>query len=336
MVELLVVIAIIGILVGLLLPAVQAAREAARRMQCTNNLKQLALATHNFESANKKFPPGYTGSLKSVVYTTTESATNPNGVQWLGHLIYLMPYLEQATIHNAFASVRKMDPKAVRTGVATTDQDQFKFWTDGTTGYDGDPSDIDTLWDWQQYRLGTFLCPSDDPYTNSVATMMLMHTWGTTSTGTVGGSGYGVPFGATMGRTNYLGNAGRLGWTDSAAWNAWIGPFGNRSNTTFGTMTDGSSNVYLFGEATGSWTDPVKPTGRTWSYAWTLGPMPTAWGLGGAQPYLYHKFNSRHAGGVVNFAMADGSVRSISYNIDNTAYQWTSAMQDGNTVASND
>lgn len=86
LVELLVVIAIIGILVGLLLPAVQAAREAARRMQCSNNLKQLGLAAHNYESANRQLPAGWVSSTL---------AGNPG---W-GWSAALLPYMEGATIY---------------------------------------------------------------------------------------------------------------------------------------------------------------------------------------------------------------------------------------------
>ena len=65
LIELLVVIAIIAVLIALLLPAVQAAREAARRMQCTSNLKQLALAAHNYLSANNVLPQGHRGCTRS-------------------------------------------------------------------------------------------------------------------------------------------------------------------------------------------------------------------------------------------------------------------------------
>ncbi len=90
LVELLVVIAIIGILVGLLLPAVQAAREAARRMQCQNNIRQVGLASHNFESAMKYFPPrmlyrSATNSSGATVVASTEAS--PQAL--------LLPYLEQ-------------------------------------------------------------------------------------------------------------------------------------------------------------------------------------------------------------------------------------------------
>lgn len=93
LVELLVVIAIIGILVGLLLPAVQAAREAARRMQCSNNMKQIGLGVHNFESTYKKLP--HSGQCGSTGTTTTPYMIHSTAT-------LLLPYIEQINVYNMF------------------------------------------------------------------------------------------------------------------------------------------------------------------------------------------------------------------------------------------
>jgi prepilin-type N-terminal cleavage/methylation domain-containing protein/prepilin-type processing-associated H-X9-DG protein len=103
LVELLVVIAIIGVLVSLLLPAVQSAREAARRMRCSNAVKQIALACHNYESVNGKFPPGgivsYTGSAQ---VTDTNFCTVGNSATQAPWTVQILPYLEETNLYNQF------------------------------------------------------------------------------------------------------------------------------------------------------------------------------------------------------------------------------------------
>src|SRR4051794_14402006 len=95
LIELLVVIAIIGVLIALLLPAVQAAREAARRAQCTNNLKQIGLALFNYESANGCFPITGQGSLYNIPVPDTMY------VDGTGFHARILPFLEQTNVFNA-------------------------------------------------------------------------------------------------------------------------------------------------------------------------------------------------------------------------------------------
>jgi len=101
LVELLVVIAIIGILVALLLPAVQAAREAARRTQCVNNQKQLLLGLVNYESARRELPPAF-----QYADTQNPAITKLPGINWV---ISILPFIEQQTLYDSFVFLKKPD-----------------------------------------------------------------------------------------------------------------------------------------------------------------------------------------------------------------------------------
>src|SRR5262249_21380153 len=96
LVELLVVIAIIGVLIALLLPAVQKVREAADRATCASNIKQLALAAQNYESTNGRLPPGYLGPKP---HSPLPAWPNVQKAQWVGCLPYLLPFVEQDNVY---------------------------------------------------------------------------------------------------------------------------------------------------------------------------------------------------------------------------------------------
>lgn len=99
LVELLVVIAIIGVLVALLLPAVQAAREAARRSQCGNNLRQISIGLHNYHTSHKTFPPG-------CIERRSPPSTTEKQISWI---VLLLPHIEQVALHDSFDMTKPFD-----------------------------------------------------------------------------------------------------------------------------------------------------------------------------------------------------------------------------------
>lgn len=322
--ELLVVCAIIGLLIALLLPAVQASRESARRIQCQSNLKNLALAGLNFEAAYGRFPPGHLGSRVDQVQDLDE--------RWVGHLVYLMPFLEQEPVYEIFSQARELSEQRDWKSTESRPERFRSWWLDD----DLDASDIDTCWDVAQTRLSALLCPGDNAYANTLATITVVHTWTQGNTLYISSAGIPISQSRFLGRTNYLGSAGRGGRTTLAHWNKGVGIFSNRSRTRIADVSDGASNTLLFGEALGRWQDAEVPSGREWSFAWTAPSLPTIFGLKesfDAEHHRYYRFDSLHAGGGVNFAWADGAVTMLAREIDDRLFQAFGGMHDGKTVS---
>ncbi|HVL12360.1 MAG TPA: DUF1559 domain-containing protein [Gemmata sp.] len=305
LIELLVVIAIIAILIGLLLPAVQKVREAAARMKCSNNLKQIALAAHNYHDANSKLPPGYIGPRpRGTLYATTDAMWNAGAnAHWISALVYLLPHLEQGNIYN---------------------QLQFNWDVNG----DGVPwFSTSVNFTMATAQISTFLCPSDDPKSppNIISRMGTYATSATATGGTVAIRTF-ANSGTTadLGRTDYCANLGRMGFTGAGGVDILEGPFSNRSTTTIVGITDGSSNTILFGESLGG-----HPTGtRTYSHSWMgAGIQVSSWGID-TSDMTWRNFSSRHTN-LVNFGMSDGSVKAFRMGGARDTFRQISAMRDG-------
>ena len=291
LVELLVVIAIIGILIALLLPAVQMAREAARRIQCANNLKQLGLACHNFHAVNNKLPPGVISQRNPTGNTGADYAQANVGL-----LVHLLPYLEMNNQYERISTARNI-------GIGNYAGDGSvpavgSWWGNGVT------------WSIAQTKVGAFLCPSTDSSLkgNVFAVITCYQTGTNTGSATVGGGYFANQPG--LGKTNYVGCAGGYnGVPSSNAWFTYRGIFGNRSETSFGHMPDGSANTFMLGETCGS----GHGTGSYFSHSWMgVGILPThSSGLPqNRSQQVWYKFSSDHPT-ITQFCMGDGSVQRV-------------------------
>jgi prepilin-type N-terminal cleavage/methylation domain-containing protein/prepilin-type processing-associated H-X9-DG protein len=327
LIELLVVIAIIATLMALLLPAVQKVREAANRMLCANNLKQLGIAAHAYHDDYGKLPPGYYGPMRANGGTVVEPESAPNRGPWVGCLVPLLPYLEQ---DNLFRQLWKTplnfpNPMVEPAGppiALSLMQERHGWWTAS-----GNRQALTGLG-----RLKMFICPSDSTYDETTEGVIL--TIHVANARIVELDPDDVAMNAianTFGRTNYTGVAGTGGNSDTANFfSTWEGVMCNRSELTLGQLTvqDGTSNTLMFGEGLGG--NGVGARLNAWSW-FGVGSMSTGHGLGrsnipggedppalGSAPPLgqngaqWFRFSSYHPAGV-NFCFGDGSVRLIRY-----------------------
>jgi len=344
LIELLVVIAIIAVLIALLLPAVQQAREAARRTQCRNNLKQIGLALHNYLDVHGTFPIQY--RINNVVGPPL------NQVSWIFNIL---PMIDQANIYNGW--------------------DHNYSWNGGTTSFANDPRNGPDVTNptqgsnaWLLGRGLPFLqCPSDtSPASAGVAKGSRIINFNTAATQNV-----------SIGVTNYHGVLGTNwvngsiqvtsgGWAKSRFCGDYPSltptvqaqfPFrcptgflgrgndGQGIPTRIRDITDGTSNSLMVGEisfaqnglAAWFWFNGVLSTAafpinrRAECPAGVGLPLVPGWNACWEDWPNAQGFASQHIGGA-HFALCDGSVRFISQNIDLATYRNLATIQGGEIV----
>ena len=346
LIELLVVIAIIAVLVALLLPAVQQAREAARRTQCKNNLKQVGLALHNYESNYKQFPPA---SNVPWGRTGTDDAhmdiTGPFGPNWA---VAILPFIDQANLYNtsnlkSFCSV----PIGVPTGSPPAGADGTS-WRVGLV----------------DQRINGYLCPSDsyNLSSNNFASASVPGGANGWARGNYGASAGYEDYDHVAGGAKYKSSskqvAGKAGLSSSAVMSSNYG-------APMAAITDGSSNTTMVDELRAGMT--VNDPRGIWAMGFpgasvvnggrgAYNPTPNnklggtgadggdelqgggfcsvagaALGMGCTQSgtlMTSAQSRSQHVGGV-NVCMADGSVRFLSDNIDQLTWCRLQVKDDG-------
>ncbi|MEN6496141.1 MAG: DUF1559 domain-containing protein [Thermoguttaceae bacterium] len=315
LVELLVVIAIIGILIALLLPAVQAAREAARRSRCSNNLKQIGLALHNYHDSHNAFPISY--------WASDVGRGTP--------LARLLPYLEQRAVYDRI-NFRISDGDATQTLDGTSTGTQIR-----------------------KVPIPTFVCPSDPQVTGEGLAKSTGYAFSNyaTSSGPTRQSDAGSPscpcnavpwwnYWTSLGLPAYYG-------TNPA------GPFTRCMNSSgvpylcrMADVTDGLSNTIFFGEVRAGCSGHLESFG--WFRAHGMGMNTTlipinfdsfhdqSEQLGAGKECNYKctwntefAFRSTHPGGA-GFLLGDGSERFFAETIDFATYQYLGAKADGKPV----
>jgi prepilin-type N-terminal cleavage/methylation domain-containing protein len=299
LIELLVVIAIIAILIGLLLPAVQKVREAAARMSCSNNLKQISLAYANYDATYGKLPPGYIGEQPGSAFSFN--------APWVGSLCLLLPYIEQDNLY------KQLVPTPSTTLAPAT-----PWWS------------IPSYFTAAQAPIKIFRCPSDTDSPPTTGCFILFYPDPTN--GNFVGGYYPNPTGSLFGKSNYAPNQGSFGAINDGFYGNWVGPFTSFSSNKIGAIPDGTSNTIFVGEALGG----DAGGSRDFDMAWMGAAMVTYWGI--PDPAVWYAYGSQHTG-VVQFGFGDGSVRSIRKGVGVTAlttdwynFQRAAGYQDGGVI----
>lgn len=299
LIELLVVIAIIAILIGLLLPAVQKVREAASRIKCQNNIKQIALATHGYHDVNLKFP-----------YAVMDRQVGESTSTYVTGFILVLPFLEQ-------------DAVAKRWNVRLPRNDSS---TEATLGYSNASL--------QKNLIPTYTCPSMTPPTGplggseSRAYSSYLFCSGTIDTQL-------HPYWSFFGLSAPPAFDGAIVPVD----NTTVTPnTPNRQATSIASITDGTSNTFLLGETDFKpMGTPSTTMGGVWAYGYIGYSWGTTFHPFNKHNHTstpYGAFRSEHTGGG-SFAFADGSVTFIRDSIALENYRAMSTRSGGEVISIN-